>query len=73
MYHVLKGYVSEGEWTLGEGDALRPWAGGGKTKEKEPNEVVIRLLTVFAAPSRRAVCGLIDVAQSGQRLVAQKR
>ena len=42
-------------------------------QKKEPNEVVIRLLTVFAALSRRAVCGLIDVAQSGQRLVAQKR
>ena len=42
-------------------------------QKKEPNEVVIRLLTVFVAPSRRAVYGLIDVAQNGQRLVAQKR
>ena len=42
-------------------------------QKKEPNEVVIRLLTVFEAPSRRTVYGLIDVAQSGQRLVAQKR
>lgn len=42
-------------------------------QKKEPNEVVIRLLTVFAALSRRTVCGLIDAAQSDQRLVAQKR
>ena len=33
LYHVLKGYVSEGEWALGEDDALRLWAEGGRMKK----------------------------------------
>jgi len=32
-HHVLKGYVSEGEWTLGEGDTLRLETGGGRMKK----------------------------------------
>ena len=33
LYHVLKGYVSGGEWALGEGDALRLEAGDDRTKK----------------------------------------
>ena len=32
-HHVLKGYVSEEGWVLGEGDALRPWVEGGRMKK----------------------------------------
>lgn len=32
-HHVLKGYVSGGEWVLGEGDALRPWVEGERMKK----------------------------------------
>jgi hypothetical protein len=32
-HHVLKGYVSEEGWALGEGDALRPWVEGDRMKE----------------------------------------
>ena len=34
LYYVLKGYISEGEWTLGEDDALRPWAEGDRMKKR---------------------------------------
>jgi len=33
LHHVLKGYVSEEEWALEEGDALRLETGGGKMKK----------------------------------------
>ena len=33
LYYVLKGYVSEEGWVLGEGDALRPWVEGGRMKK----------------------------------------
>jgi len=33
VYHVLKGYVSEEGWVLGEGDALRPWGEGDRMKK----------------------------------------
>jgi hypothetical protein len=33
VYYVLKGYVSEEEWVLGEGDALRPWVEGDRMKK----------------------------------------
>lgn len=33
VYYVLKGYVSEEEWMLGEGDALRLETGGGSMKK----------------------------------------
>ena len=32
-HHILKGYVSGGEWVLGEDDALRPWVEGDRMKK----------------------------------------
>lgn len=33
LYYVLKGYVSEGEWALGVGDALRLEIGDSRMKK----------------------------------------